>query len=134
MFKYRQNFPSTKVCEGIMNFTILVHEGPYNHQAADTAYNFTKAAIEKGHSIERVFFYHDGVHNVINTAAPPQDDRNIYTRWSELGKSGVDMVVCIAAAKRRGLQNENIVEGTRISGLGQLADAVLGSDRLVTFG
>lgn len=117
-----------------MKFTILVHEGPYNHQASDTAYNFTKAAIAKGHVIERIFFYHDGVYNAISTAEPPTDDRNIYNQWSELGKSGIDVVICIAAAKRRGLNNNNIVEGTRISGLGQLADAVLASERLVTFG
>ena len=117
-----------------MKFTILINEGPYNHQASDSAYNFTKAAIDKGHEIVRIFFYHDGVHNAIATAEPPSDDRNIYKRWSELGNSGIDVVICIAAAKRRGLMNDNIVEGTRISGLGQLADAVLGSDRLVTFG
>lgn len=117
-----------------MKFTILVHEGPYNHQASDSAYNFTKAAIDKGHEIERVFFYHDGVHNAIATAEPPTDDRNIYKRWSELGKSGVDIVICIAAAKRRGLRDDNIMDGMRISGLGQLADAILATERLVTFG
>ena len=46
-----------------MKFGILVNEGPYTHQASDTAYQFTKAALEKGHKIHRVFFYHDGVNN-----------------------------------------------------------------------
>ena len=41
----------------------MVNEGPYTHQASDSAYQFTKAAIEKGHEIFRVFFYHDGVNN-----------------------------------------------------------------------
>jgi tRNA 2-thiouridine synthesizing protein D len=117
-----------------MKFTVLVHEGPYNHQAADSAYNFIRAAMGKGHEINRIFFYHDGVNNGFNTAEPPIDDRNIYNRWSELGKGGIDVVCCIAAAKRRGLKDDLLVEGVRISGLGQLADAALDADRLVTFG
>jgi tRNA 2-thiouridine synthesizing protein D len=40
-----------------MKFGILVNEGPYQHQASDTAYLFAKAAIAKGHEVFRVFFY-----------------------------------------------------------------------------
>ncbi len=31
-----------------MQFAIVVNEGPYTHQASDTAYQFTKAALEGG--------------------------------------------------------------------------------------
>ena len=44
-----------------MKLGILVNEGPYTHQASDSAYQFAKAALEKGHEIFRVFFYSDGV-------------------------------------------------------------------------
>ena len=43
-----------------MDIGILVKEGPYNHQASDTAYKFAKAAMKKGHRIDAVFFYNDG--------------------------------------------------------------------------
>ena len=87
-----------------MKFGILINEGPYNHQASDTAYQFCKAAIEKGHEIDRVFFYHDGVNNATKLTEPPQDDRNIVQRWSKLAEEhGVDLVVCVAAALRRGI-------------------------------
>ena len=46
-----------------MKLGILVSEGPYTHQASDTAYQFAIAAIGKGHEVQRVFFYHDGVNN-----------------------------------------------------------------------
>lgn len=59
-----------------MRFGIVVTEGPYTHQASDSAYRFTKAALEKGHEIFRVFFYHDGVNNATRFAVPPQDDRD----------------------------------------------------------
>ena len=78
-----------------MKLGILVNEGPYTHQASDTAYQFVKAALEKGHEIFRVFFYHDGVNNGTRLTVPPQDDRNIVKRWSELAeKHGLDLVVC----------------------------------------
>jgi len=129
-----------------MKFGILINEGPYQHQSVDSAYQFTKAALEKGHEIFRVFFYHDGVNTATRLAVPPQDDRNITVLWQELAKKyELDLVVCIAAAQRRGLLDENeakrngknadnIAEGFRISGLGQLIEAGIQSERMVVFG
>ena len=129
-----------------MKLGIQINEGPYQHQASDSAYQFAKSALAKGHEIFRVFFYHDGVNNATRLAVPPQDDRNITQLWTELQKEhNLDLVVCIAAAQRRGLMDEdeakrqgkdanNIAEGFRISGLGQLIEAGIECDRLVTFG
>jgi len=129
-----------------MKLGILVNEGPYTHQASDTAYQFVKAALEKGHEIFRVFFYHDGVNNGTRLTAPPQDDRNMVRCWSELAeKYKLDLVVCVAAAQRRGLldaneakrhgkNTDNIAPGFRISGLGQLIETGIQADRLVVFG
>ena len=129
-----------------MKLSIQINEGPYQHQAADSAYQFVKAALAKGHEIYRVFFYHDGVNNATRLGVPPQDDRNITQQWTELQKEHeLDLVVCIAAAQRRGLLDEdeakrqgkdanNIAEGFRISGLGQLIEAGIEADRLVVFG
>ena len=129
-----------------MKFGILVNEGPYQHQASDSAYNFTKAALEKGHEIFRVFFYNDGVYNGTRLGVPPQDDRNITKLWQELAEQHeLDLVVCVAAAQRRGILDgdeakrhgkdaDNIAPGFRISGLGQVIEAGIQSDRLVVFG
>ena len=129
-----------------MKLGILVNEGPYTHAASDTAYQFVKAALAKGHEIFRVFFYHDGVNNASRLTVPPQDDRNIVKRWSELAaEHKLDLVVCIAAAQRRGLMDasdakrngkdaDNIAPGFRISGLGQLIETGIQADRLVVFG
>jgi tRNA 2-thiouridine synthesizing protein D len=118
-----------------MKFGIVVNEGPYQHQSSDSAYLFAKAAIEKGHEVWRVFFYHDGVQNASKLTEPPQDDRNIVNRWTKLAEEHkVDLVVCVAAALRRGIKPENLAQGFRISGLGQLVEAGTQCDRLVTFG
>ena len=129
-----------------MKFSIQVNEGPYQHQASDTAYQFAKATLAAGHEIFRVFFYHDGVNNATKLAVPPQDDRHIPKLWSELSKEhNLDLVVCIAAAQRRGMmdadeakrqgfEDNNLIEGFRISGLGQLIEAGIEADRLIVFG
>jgi len=118
-----------------MKFGIVVNEGPYQHQASDTAYLFAKAAIAGGHEVWRVFFYHDGVNNSSKLTEPPQDDRHIVNRWAKLNEEHkVDLVVCVAAALRRGIKDENLAQGFRISGLGQLTEAGIKCDRLVTFG
>ncbi|ROR32175.1 sulfurtransferase complex subunit TusD [Inmirania thermothiophila] len=118
-----------------MKFGILVNEGPYQHQAADTAYQFCKAALAKGHRIHRVFFYHDGVHNASKLTEPPQDDRHIVNRWIKLAEEhDIDLVVCVAAGLRRGLVEENLAPRFRISGLGQLIESGIQADRLVVFG
>ena len=129
-----------------MKFGILVNEGPYTHQASDSAYHFTEAALRAGHEVVRVFFYHDGVNNGTRLSVPPQDDRNISERWSALAQQyEVELILCVAAAQRRGLLDEdearragkdsnNIAPGFQISGLGQLIDAGIQADRLIVFG
>ncbi|HEX8986775.1 MAG: sulfurtransferase complex subunit TusD [Ignavibacteria bacterium] len=129
-----------------MRISVLINEGPYTHQASDSAFHFVRAALARGHEIFRVFFYHDGVNNATRLTTPPQDDRNIVNRWSKLAQeSELDLVVCVAAAQRRGIVDEgeakrngkdatNLAPGFRISGLGQLIEAGIQSDRIVTFG
>jgi tRNA 2-thiouridine synthesizing protein D len=86
------------------------------------------------------------VNNGTRLTIPPQDDRNIVKRWSDLAaQHKLDLVVCVAAAQRRGLLDaseakrngkdaDNIAPGFRISGLGQLIEAGIQADRLVVFG
>ena len=129
-----------------MKFTLLVNEGPYTHQAADTAYQFAKAAISKGHEIYRIFFYHSGVNNGTRFTSPPQDDRNLVQNWSNLAEDhNIDLVICVAAAQRRGIIDKdeaerhgkecaNLAPGFRISGLGQLIEGGIQADRMMVFG
>lgn len=129
-----------------MKFAIMLNEGPYNHQASDTALHFVKAALDAGHEIIRVFFYHDGVNNATRLGAPPQDDRNITQEWMALAKEhNLELAVCVAAAQRRGMLDEseakrwskdasNIAEGFTITGLGQLVEAAIEADRTIEFG
>ncbi len=129
-----------------MIFSLAVYSAPYSSQASYTAYQFAVAALSQGHNLHRVFFYQDGVHNATSLATPPQDEFNLQQAWQHLAKDhNLDLVVCIAAALRRGLLDEgeakryeksshNIAQAFTISGLGQLVEAAVISDRLISFG
>lgn len=128
-----------------MRFAISVHGGPYTSQSSHSALNFARAVLAEGHELYRVFFYHDGVYNGSALMAPPQDEVDLYGQWHALAEAhDLDLVVCIASALRRGVLDATEAEryeksasnlGNRftISGLGQLIDAALSADRLVTF-
>lgn len=129
-----------------MKFTLAVYGAPHSQQSAQTAYRFAKAVLSSGHEIYRVFFYHDGVHNSARLASPPQDEPCIPLLWQALAAEfDLDLVVCIAAAVRRGVLDQreanryekdqfSLADGFELSGLGQLVDAAVEADRLVTFG
>ncbi|MEH6503207.1 MAG: sulfurtransferase complex subunit TusD [Cycloclasticus sp.] len=129
-----------------MKISIQINASPYQHQAADSAWHFIQAAILAGHEVYRVFFYHDGVYNALRDARPPADERDIVKRWSTLhADQGVDLVVCVSSAQRRGLLEHSVAEkvggyenaladGFRIAGLGLLMEAVIEADRHITFG
>jgi tRNA 2-thiouridine synthesizing protein D len=118
-----------------VQYSIQINEGPYTHQASDSALKFAQAALAKGHEVVRVFFYHDGVNQANRLADPPSDDRNLTTLWSQFAEQNdVDLVVCVAAALRRGIDDSVIAPPFRISGLGQLVEAAIMSDRHIVFG
>ncbi len=127
-----------------MIFSLAVYAPPYSSQASHTAYEFAKALLHKGHALHRIFFYHDGVHNASSLGTPPQDEFDLYQAWHNLAQQ-YDLVICIAAALKRGILNSeealrynkpahNINNSYSISGLGQLVDATITSDRVITFG
>jgi tRNA 2-thiouridine synthesizing protein D len=102
--------------------------------------------LHKGHEIVRVFFYHDGVYNGLRYASPPDDERAVVKRWSALAREyGIDLVICISAAQRRGLlsteeaarvgkTDKDLAEGFRFAGLSLWVDACLQAERFLIFG
>lgn len=124
---------------------VAVHGDPATHQASRSALRFVRAAIAAGHRIERVFFQLDGVLNGAAPIRPPEGEADPAAAWQALaGEHDLDLVLCVSSALRRGVLDADearraglaatlVRPGFTISGLGQLVDAALTSDRLVTF-
>lgn len=129
-----------------MKFSIVVQSSPFSGQSPATALRFAKSLLEQGHELFRVFFYSEATLTASELISPPQDEVNLNKEWADLAKQHkLDVVVCIAAAVKRGVldTNEakryeksaaNIDPAYELSGLGQLAEAIAVSDRVITFG
>ena len=129
-----------------MKFSIVVQSSPFSGQSPATALRFAKSLLEQGHELYRVFFYSEATLTASELISPPQDEVNLNKEWADLAKQHkLDVVVCIAAAVKRGVldTNEakryeksaaNIDPAYELSGLGQLAEAIAVSDRVITFG
>ena len=128
-----------------MNVSLLILSEPYSSQSSLSALKYAKAAIEAGHGITRVFFYNNGVHTGSSIQTPQQDEINVQQEWKSLAlEHKLDLVICIAAALKRGnltldeanrydREQYNIETPFELSGLGQLLDAQLNSDQMITF-
>ncbi|MDP6377296.1 MAG: sulfurtransferase complex subunit TusD [Pseudomonadales bacterium] len=128
-----------------MKFTLAVHGAPHNSQAALSAYRFARAVLRRGHQLQRVFFYHDGVQTASTLAVPPQEETDVGALWVGLHEeTGTELDICIAASLKRGMLDEterdryernaaNVHPAFQIAGLGVLIEAAIECDRLVTF-
>jgi len=128
----------------MQSFTLVIYGSP-DSQSSSTALNYAQALLKGGHHIYRLFFYQDGVFNACSFNTPPQDDENLPASWQALiQEHNIDAVVCVASALKRGIVNAteaecyelpagNLRNGFEISGLGQLIDGVIESDRVINF-
>jgi tRNA 2-thiouridine synthesizing protein D len=100
--------------------------------------------LAEGHTIERIFFYHDGVLQALQTQVTPQGETNLAAQWQGLAAQGVELAVCIASAIKRGVVNETereryeqtaatLADGFELVGLGQLIAGIQQSDRYIEF-
>lgn len=128
----------------MQSFTLVIYGSPES-QSSSTALNYARALLKSGHDIYRLFFYQDGVLNASSFNTPSQDEENLPASWQALiQEHSIDAVVCVASALKRGIINEgeaerydlpasNLRAGFEISGLGQLVDGLINSDRLINF-
>lgn len=128
-----------------MKFAIALFSPPHA-PSSRRALRFAQAVLDGGHEIVRLFFYQDGVHSASSNVVAPQDELDCAAQWRTfVSDNGLDAVVCIAAALRRGVLNDeearryerqaaNLEQPWELSGLGQLHEAVQLADRLICFG
>ncbi|ELQ6150120.1 sulfurtransferase complex subunit TusD [Cronobacter turicensis] len=128
-----------------MRFALMVTGPAYGTQQASSALQFAKALLAEGHSLESVFFYREGVYNANQFTSPASDEFDLVRAWQQLhDEYGVALHICVAAALRRGVTDENeartqglpganLQPGFQLSGLGALAEAALTCHRVVEF-
>jgi len=119
-----------------MRFALLVNAAA-DSAAALTALDTAQALLAHPHfQLYRLFFYRDAVHLANRQAWSADGDRaNAAQQWQQwLEDNPVDAVVCVGAAQRRGVVPDTLADGFTLAGLGQWADALINSDRVIQFG
>ncbi|PTU73799.1 sulfurtransferase complex subunit TusD [Pseudomonas mangrovi] len=128
-----------------MKFAIALFSPPHA-PSSRRALRFAEAVLAGGHEIVRLFLYQDAVQHASAALVLPQDETDGARQWQTfISDNQLDAVVCIAAALRRGVLNDE--EAARhdkpatvqsrawtLSGLGQLHEANQLADRLICFG
>ncbi len=129
-----------------MKFSIVVYAAPYSSESASSALRFAKSAVDQGHEVYRLFFFGDGVHNASQLTVVAQDETNLQQQWNELILlHDIDSVICVSSALRRGVLDQTEADrhdlgsasayaSSEVAGLGQLIDAAIHSDRMISFG
>lgn len=129
-----------------LKYSLLIYSDGAD-KGASSALALAKAIVHSEHTLYRLFFYRSGVMLAKKTSSASRaPDLSIASSWQHfVSEHNVDAVVCVSAAVRRALVSEeeshsttlefaNIASSFQVSGLGQLADALANSDRVVSFG
>lgn len=120
--------------------TVLLITSPPTSIHAWHGFALAQALLQKKQDV-RVFFYQDGVNVANRLQWVPDDQRNLSQEWAKLS---IRLPVCVSAALARGITDhenaqrhqlilDNLAQGFELVGLGELADAVQRTDRLVRF-
>ncbi len=127
-----------------MQFAIHI-TAPPQHDNALQAWRFTDACLNAGHQVVRVFFSGAAVAHGNRLITPGRDETSLTKRWQALAQThNVELIICVAAALRHGVldadnakrweqTSHNLADRFEISGLGQLAEAMLQADRYLCF-
>jgi len=129
-----------------MIYSLLIVSSPVSGHCVQTAAEFAHTVIERGHGIHRVFFLDEGTYTGSAASVFAQDETDRIQLWVDLAeRHAVELILCISSALKRGMLDQteadryekagaSIHPAFTISGLGQLVDASISSDRLITFG
>ena len=123
--------------------SLFLNESPFLYRSHIEAIDYLRAG-DDNLIVERVFFYQDATLVALDNQRPTQGQPSMTALWQEVAdRRNAPLQVCIANAIRRGLfdaqeaarydTRANLAAGFELTGLGDIAEAVAKSDRLLQF-
>ncbi len=125
----------------MQTLAVVVTTPPHNNLTT-TAIDYVTCAIKSGVKITGVFFYQDGVLNAAQHLSLANDEYQTLQQWKLLNEQhALSLYLCVTAGEKRGLSDDvsNTQDGSNIdksfilSGLGELVELTVSSDRVVQF-
>lgn len=136
------------VCDITMprSIAIMITASAHGAASSQTALAFARAVIERGDSLQCLFFYHEAASLGSALAITPQDEINLPQSWQAfIADNQLEAIVCIASGLKRGIINAqeqaryektafNLSPAMALEGLGQWVEAVRLADQHIVFG
>ena len=104
------------------------------HQQIYTMLKMIESTQKMNHDITGIFFFGTSVISLNKNVKLGKFTRNIPEAIERLSEEGIPIYACQTWADNYGVNNENIVNGPEVLGLGELSNIVCESDKLVAFG
>jgi len=115
-----------------MKVLLLVEHPPYGAEGPYNALRLADALLERGEWVD-LFFIGDGVHAARAGQDPSSAAVSVEGQLRNAMERGAEVMLCGTCCRSRGLAPEHVVDGARIGTVRDLADLVVGADRVVTF-
>ena len=118
-----------------MDITIIVNDSPGQSRASQTALRFCRAAVERRHCIQQVFFYAEAVYQQLASGSHDAGDPDLNDDWQRFAQQyAIPIIVCPAATERRLPADWELSGNFEVSGLAEFMAQAAAADRVVSFG
>lgn len=118
----------------VKKLAVVVTTPPHSNLSV-TAIDYIESALKQGVELVGVFFYQDGVMHANTNIQIASDEFQPMELWKKLNETfNLPLYLCITAAEKRGVSDENIHNIHPIftvSGLGELVELSSKADRMV---
>ena len=123
--------------------SLFLNQRPFTYHSHLQAMDYIRN-LPSTEQIERVFFYQDATLVGLKNQQPVQGQPSLAELWQKLASErGFALQNCIANSLRRGIFNDeeakrydrqaNLADQFELTGLGEMVDAVISSDRIIQF-
>ena len=118
----------------MQTITLVVSSAPYGSQRPHTAFRLAAALLLATETPRvQVFLVSDGVVAAKRGQKPPEGSYNLERTLAQLMANGVAVRLCVTCCEERGISQGEVVEGAVIGTMVGVAEAVLASDKVLSF-
>ncbi|MDR1993229.1 MAG: DsrE family protein [Nitrososphaerota archaeon] len=114
------------------SFTLIIYEAPYAKDRALTALRFATTCDLENHKV-RIWLFENGIYLAKKEQNPAQGLINYGQILKDLIKGGIEVKACVVCADARGLTENELIEGVKLSTIHDLVEWTANSDKIITF-
>jgi uncharacterized protein involved in oxidation of intracellular sulfur len=117
-----------------VGLVIILNHPPYGNEMTFNALRLAMALQQDKGAVElSIYLLGDSVSCALPNQMTPQGYYNVERIMRSLIAKGAHVAACSSCLQARGLAELDLIEGVEVSMMPQMASAVLGADKVLTF-